>query len=512
MSNKHKGDFMHKNNIARDTFILTAVQIFLQVLALMLNIFITRELGASSVGVTSLIYSFFGFISVISNGNIFVCVSRFAAEEIGKPNGNPERIFSYSIIFCMALSITAAVSVFIFAGTLGEHFLKTPDTVIPIRIMSVCLPISALTSCIKGYFNAYRKVVFAAAADLAEFIIRSGATAFLIEFMVIKGRMTVFSAISLSILAGETAVFIFLVSVMHLIKEKGNKGRTDVSFMRFIKLALPITLNSYITVALSSANEALLPITLKQYGNSTETALSQYGMFEAIIIPGIYFPSVILSALSAILIPEISMARGACNSCKVKAIIEKTLRQTVWYSIFSINIMLVCGDEIGTVLSGENNVFAGEMIKLLAFVIPFIYLEIILESIIRATGMQKFSSLNYIAEYMIRISVLLICVPMMGFYGIIISYYSSNIISNISRLIMIMKKTGFAFRPFEVIFMPIMSAVTAWQISSALCRIIPYKAASDIFYIISSGLIYYGILSGINHWCRNTGIRSEIRP
>jgi len=60
--------------------------------------------------------------------------------------------------------------------------------------------------------------------------------------------------------------------------------------------------------------------------------------------------------------------------------------------------------------------------------------------------------------------------------------------------------------------MPIMSAVTAWQISSALCRIIPYKAASDIFYIISSGLIYYGILSGINHWCRNTGIRSEIRP
>ncbi|HCR74254.1 MAG TPA: polysaccharide biosynthesis protein, partial [Ruminococcus sp.] len=151
---------MHKNNIARDTFILTAVQIFLQVLALMLNIFITRELGASSVGVTSLIYSFFGFISVISNGNIFVCVSRFAAEEIGKPNGNPERIFSYSIIFCMALSITAAVSVFIFAGTLGEHFLKTPDSVIPIRIMSVCLPISALTSCIKGYFNAYRKVVF----------------------------------------------------------------------------------------------------------------------------------------------------------------------------------------------------------------------------------------------------------------------------------------------------------------------------------------------------------------
>lgn len=501
---------MHKNNIARDTLILTAVQILLQGLALLLNIFITRELGASSVGVTSLIYSFFGFISVISNGNIFVCVSRFAAEELGKPDGNPEKIFSCSLIFCMALSLTAAASVFIFAGTLGGHFLKNPDTVIPIRIMSVCLPISALTSCIKGYFNAHRKVIFAAAADLAEFIIRSGTTAFLVEFMVISGKMTVFSAISLSILAGETAVFIFLASVMHLIRENKNTDKSGINFIKFIKMALPITLNSYITVALSSANEALLPITLKQYGNSTETALSQYGMFEAIIMPGIYFPSVILSALSAILIPEISMARGACNSRKVKAIVEKTLRQTVWYSIFSINIMLVCGDEIGAVLSGENNPFAGGMIKMLAFVIPFIYLEIILESIIRATGMQKFSSLNYIAEYMIRISVLLICVPVMGFYGIIISYYSSNIISNISRLIMIMKKTGFSFRFFEVVFMPVMSAVTAWQISSALCRIIPYKTASDIFYIVLSGLIYYGILCGINHWCRNTAIRSQV--
>lgn len=501
---------MHKNNIARDTLILTAVQILLQGLALLLNIFITRELGASSVGVTSLIYSFFGFISVISNGNIFVCVSKFAAEELGKPDGNPEKIFSCSLIFCMALSLTAAASVFIFANTLGEHFLKTPDTVIPIRIMSVCLPVSALTSCIKGYFNAHRKVIFTAVADLAEFIIRSGTTAFLVEFMVISGKMTVFSAISLSILAGETAVFIFLISVMHLVRENKNTDKSGISFIKFIKMTLPITLNSYITVALSSANEALLPITLKQYGNSTETALSQYGMLEAIIMPGIYFPSVILSALSAILIPEISMARGACNSRKVKAIVEKTLRQTVWYSVFSINIMLVCGDEIGAVLSGKNNPFAGEMIKMLAFVIPFIYLEIILESIIRATGMQKFSSFNYIAEYMIRISVLLICVPVMGFYGIIISYYSSNIISNISRLIMIMKKTGFSFRFSDVIFMPVMSAVTAWQISSALCRIIPYKTASDIFYIVSSGLIYYGILCGINHWCGNTAVRSQV--
>lgn len=484
---------MPKNNILRDTCVLTLVQISLEGLALLLNIFITHELGAASVGVTSLIYSFFGFISVISSGNIFVCVSRFVAEELGKPNGNPSKIFSYSLIFCISLSFITSLIVFISAENLGEYFLKNSDTIVPIRIMALCLPLSALTSCIKGYFNAYRKALLAASANVIEFLIRSGATAFSIEFLVISEKISIFSAIALSILAGEIITFIFLISVLHTIPENKNQSKLNINFLKFAGMILPITFNSYITVILSSANEALLPITLKQYGNSTEQALSQYGILEAIIMPCLYFPATIISCLSGILVPEICMARGAENHCKVKSLTEKTLRQTIWYSIFSINIMLVCGDELGIILSGGNE-FAGRMIKLLAFVIPFIYLEIILESIIKAIGKQKFSSFNYIAEYMIRISVLLICVPMAGFYGIIISYYSSNIISNISRLIMIMKTTGFEFHPFKFIVLPVLSAVTSWQISYAVCSLIQNKLLNMIFYVLISGAIYYSIL------------------
>ncbi len=485
---------MYKSNLVKNTIILTLIQLCLDGLSILLNIFITHELGSSAVGICSLIYSFSSFVSVIASGNIFICMSRFASEELGKKNGCPSVIFTYSLIVCMILSILTSAGVFISADKLGEYFLKSSDMVIPIRIISLCLPITALNACMKGYFNAYKKAVTSATASSVEFIARSGIIAFLAEFMVSCGKMNIFSAVSLSIVTGEIISFIFLAFSMHTIH--GNKCRisnSGLKFSRYIKMMVPVTLNSYIIVILSSIHEALLPLTLKQYEGSTERALSEYGILEAIIMPCIYFPSVILTSLAEIIVPEIALSRGAEDNKRIERLTKKIIRKTLQYSVYSVNIMLVCGDELGILLSGGSE-FAGKMIKTLAFVIPFIYLEIILESIIKAVGLQKFSSFNYTAEYIIRISVLLICVPLMGFYGIVVSYYSSNIISNISRIIMIVKTTGISFELFETVVVPLFASLISWQTAGIVYNMISDEIIKMTAYIVLSGIIYFGII------------------
>lgn len=79
---------MNKHKIIRDTFFLTAIELILQGLSLLLNVFVTRKLGSSFMGMISLIGSFFGFVTIISSGNIYLSSSRFISEEIGKKNGN----------------------------------------------------------------------------------------------------------------------------------------------------------------------------------------------------------------------------------------------------------------------------------------------------------------------------------------------------------------------------------------------------------------------------------------
>ena len=112
---------MNKSSITKDTVVLSVISVALQGLSLLLNIFITKKLGEAAVGITSLIYSFFFFALILSNGNIFTSTSRFVSEEIGKGNGNVEKIMGYSLKFGLILSFLFAAVFFIFAGRIGKE-------------------------------------------------------------------------------------------------------------------------------------------------------------------------------------------------------------------------------------------------------------------------------------------------------------------------------------------------------------------------------------------------------
>ena len=142
-------------------------------------------------------------------------------------------------------------------------------------------------------------------------------------------------------------------------------------------------------------------------------------ILAALLLPALFFPAVVLGCLSSILVPELSRTRGAGSRADAQALIGSVLRRTLRFAGFVMLVFLLYGSQIGMLIGGDA--FAGRMLRILAPVIPFIYLEIVLEGILRGMGRQNFSSVNYLAEYMIRISVLLICVPVFGFYGILAS-------------------------------------------------------------------------------------------
>ncbi|MDO5560217.1 MAG: oligosaccharide flippase family protein [Oscillospiraceae bacterium] len=494
-----------KNSIARDTAFLTVIQLSTQVLSLVLNIYTARMLGTESLGLIALVYTFFSFAMIISNGNIFVSTSRFVSEERGKSCGNPRRIFRYSLIFSLLLSCMTAACVFVFAEPLGMRFIKDETGVSAIRLLALSLPMAALGSCMKGYFHACRKVVIPAIADMTEFCIKSAIIALSAGILIRKDILTIYNSIAISIICGEAASCIMLICsiISHARKEEPSKYKT-IGFFSYILSLIPVILNSYIPCILSTANDALVPITLNQSGCSTSESLSQYGIFEAVVLPVLFFPSMFLSCLSVILIPEISRCRTAGRSERNKEIINNVISKTITYSIFIVSFFLIYGNEVGTLISKEPQ--AGRMIMLLAPVVPFIYLEIILEGIIKGMGRHSFSSLNYLAEYIIRISSLLICVPVMGFYGIAVSYYLSNIAGNISRMVMIIKSNSMKFSLREFVTNPVISAVCAWQFGMLLKTLLRLDSIPLI-----PQMILYSMICLLVYWfiCR---VLNNVRP
>jgi len=138
------------------------------------------------------------------------------------------------------------------------------------------------------------------------------------------------------------------------------------------------------------------------------------------------------------------------------------------------------------------------MITIIAPVVPFIYMEIVLESMIKGLGLQSFSSVNYLAEYIIRIAAVLILVPRIGFYGIVISYYASNIIGNSSRFIRIIRASGAKASLLRTVALPVALVFSTMSLSELIFRFMGLKEEKLLYsalFIVVWGVFYCLIFS-----------------
>lgn len=481
---------MFRSKMIRDTAMLTVMQLFLDTAALLLNVFITRRLGTSAIGILTLTGSFLGLAGIISNGNAFLCMSRMVSEELGKKNGNPNSILFYGIKLCLMLSIIVSAVVFFLAEPISGGFFSGANLKAAIRFMPLALISGALSSCFKGFFNAERKSSVTAAGDIIEFVIKSLVIIIAALASSSPTESTVCEIMIFSIVIGNISSFAFFLTV-YIKNCISYSGKASISFWKYASFAFPIMGGSILTSALSSTNDALIPMCLRQSGESVEQAMSLFGIFEAIVIPTLFFPSVVLCSMSGIIVSESARDSASGNNERIKEFSSRLSGYTLLFSIFAAAVLMRFGRPIGELLGG--GALAGKMITIIAPVVPFIYLEIVLEAMIKGMGLQAFSSLNYLAEYAIRITFVLVFVPHFGFYGIIASYYASNIFGNCSRFIKLMKTAGMKFNPLRDLLIPIVYAYMTMCLVELLMRFSSAsldKLPSIIAFVVFWGAFY----------------------
>ncbi len=485
---------MIKKKILRDTALLTLIQLALDSAALLLNVFITRRLGASAIGIFSLMGSFLGLAGILSNGNAFLCTSRLVSEELGRRSGDPNRVLLHGIRLCLILSAATSGAVMLFAQPLSQRFFSGAQVAGAIRLMPAALVCGAISCCLKGYFNACRKASAAACGDILEFAIKAGITVFMTSRTVSQGEGAVCRIMTSSIIAGNAVSLIFMLVLFVKLRVKSS-GKCTIRFSQYAAAALPIMGGSILTSALSSTNDALIPVCLRQFGDSQEQALSLFGIFEAIVIPTLFFPSVALCSMSGMIVSESARASAARNSERIKSLTSRLIEYTMIYAVFASAVLIRFGRPVGHLLGGGD--LAGGLISAIAPVVPFIYMEIVLEAIIKGMGEQGFSSVNYLAEYVIRIAAVLILVPRFGFIGIAVSYYASNISGNISRFVKVLRITGVRFRPLRTIVAPAAYAFMTMSLTELVFLIFGMNSSSAPDMVVFTGIwliSYCGIM------------------
>lgn len=461
--------------------LMTVVGIVIRYVAVNFNIYISNRIGAVSMGLFTLISSVYGFALTLATSGISLATTKLVSEALGssekKEGFNVDStvvsIMKKSVLFSILISFFVAVGLFCFAEPIGICLLGDDRTVSSLKILALSLPPIAVSSSLSGYFTAMRRVHKNALAQ----ILSQGARIYFCVMLLGSAVSNDMESACVAIVLGGTASE-FLAFIFHLLlfwrdrkKEKrayvDNFAAADSSFSkRLIPITLPVALSAYMRSALVTVEHLLIPWGLQRSGSSKDISLAAYGTVHSMVFPLVLFPSAISSSFAGLLIPEISESDAMGDNARIERIISRVLKTVLIYSVGTAAIMMCLASEFGSVLF--PNVDAAKYIAFVAPLIPIMYLDTSVDSILKGLGHQFYSMIVNIVDASLSVLLVWILLPRYGIIGYIITVYFTEIVNatlSITKLL-IVTKTKVLF--FDWIFKPIFCSI----ISTALARYI----------------------------------------
>ena len=142
---------------------MTAVSIAIRYVAVAFNVYLTNKIGASAIGLFTLISSVYGFALTLATSGISLATTKLVSEALGGATENNRdatvrAIMKKSLFFSFIISLTVSIALYLLAPSISEGILKDIRTLKSLRILSFTLVPIAISSSISGYFIAIRSV------------------------------------------------------------------------------------------------------------------------------------------------------------------------------------------------------------------------------------------------------------------------------------------------------------------------------------------------------------------
>ena len=481
-------------------FLLTAVSLLMRFVGMSFQLFITEHAGSEAVGLYTVIGSVYGFAVTLATSGIQLGATRMISEALGRDDlyeaKEARRVcLSYAIRF----GLLATLLLFFGARWISEALLKDPRAIRSLRLLSLSLLPLSVSSALNGYFTAVRKVYKNAFCSLLEQGVRIAITSLLLLYILPKGIESACIALVLgSVLSELLATLIlgglFLWEHRHPVKESGTVSREELR-TRLRGIALPVAFSAYARSGLLSIEHMLIPIGLTSFFGDRSAALSAFGILQGISLPILLFPSALLSSYAGLLIPEIAECRVRGQAEKVQKIVTAIFRGTLIFAVGVSGIMLCFSYEIGTVIGKGTE--AAEYLRLLAPLIPVMYLDTAADSILKGHGEQVYCMRVNILDSLLSVLLVWLLLPSLGIKGYILVIYIAELINASLSIARLLKVTDMKPALLKILFVPLFSIIGA----TAFVRLLASFSAQFAFprFEGASALILHVLFSVVSY-------------
>lgn len=431
---------------------LTAVSLVMRAVGVSFNVYISNTVGAEAMGLFTLISTVYGFGITLATSGVNLAATRLVAESLGEisswgiklNNGKTPQVravLASCVRYSLFFGFLSAFLLFFTAVPISNIILKDSRCISSLRLLAFTLPPIALSSALSGYFSAVRRVYKNALTQIIEQLIKILLCSFLLSFFFADDVESACLCVVAGGAIAELISFIFqllcylfenqdVVSYDRKIPPRALIGR------KLRSIALPVAFSTYLRSGLLTIEHILIPWGLEKSGASRSASLAAYGTLQSMVFPIVFFPSAILSSFAGLLVPEISQAIAEKKKCDLDRIISNVFECALIFSIGTAGIMTFFSQELGSVIYPGTN--AGIYIRMIAPLIPIMYLDTAVDAMLKGLGEQVYSMGVNIADSSLSVLLVFLLLPRLGIDGYIVTIYFAEILNaalSVTRLL-----------------------------------------------------------------------------
>ena len=410
--------------------ILTISSLIIRCIIIFFNSYISQKIGAEAVGLYGLVMSIYGFSITIALSGINLATTKLIAEEIsiGKIQ-NAKKIVRKCLQFCLIFSGISIFLLLAFSPIICKTWLHEKISEKPFYLISISLPFLSMSSCLSGYFTAIRNSIKPASTQIIEQLLKVILISTFLNYFMPCGLEYICYSLILGNVISEILSFLYIYFLYKLDEKKFPKIQSDNTFFekRIMQITIPVGLTSFIRSGLSTIKQILTPIGFEKGGTSYKQALANYGLISGMAMPLILFPNIIVLAFSNLLIPEFAELNYRFQNKKIKQTTKLIIKYTLIFSIIVSILLYIFAPQLSYIMYKSTNVII--YIKQLAPIIPIMYLDSVVDGILKGLDQQVAVLKINIIDLITSIILTLTIIPLFGINGYIFIIYFSEVLN-----------------------------------------------------------------------------------
>ncbi|WP_010531101.1 stage V sporulation protein B [Lentibacillus jeotgali] len=466
---------MTKQTFLQGTLILIMAGMITRLLGFINRLVIARVMGEEGVGLYMMALPTLFLVITLTQLGLPVAISKRVSEaEAKNDKAKIKRILVISMLVTGITSVAFTIGMITAAPFIATTLLTDERTLYPLVAISPIVPIVAISSVLKGYFQGRQNMKPQSYALVIEQFIRIIFVAFFVKLLLPYGVEFAAAGAMFSVILGELASMLYLSGVFKRQKIVRVRNR----FFHYVKSSKS-TLQELFSISLPSTGSRLIgnishflePILVAQSlaiaGISSSLATKQYGELTGYVLPLLFLPTFITNSLSIALVPSISEADAHQNKHLIHYRIHQSIRISFASGAIATVVLTLFAAPILNYMYGTDN--ASHFLVLMAPFFILLYIQSPLQAALQALDLARPAMWNSLIGAAIKLTVLFLLAsnPNFGINGVAIAMSVGVILVTLLHLASLYKEIGFMIAGGDLVKMGMLVSLT-WICGSFL--------------------------------------------